>query len=216
MITKGFAYLVLFWGLLGILLQTVRSLFGENPLQLFLLTHFYFTTQSNILIIIVSTLYLTKQKRGSFFTSLSFITLINIFVTGVVFHTLLVPYMENVTFVNHILHTINPILYIIFYFFIIQEHLAPKKFYLALLYPIIYMLLVYIIIEPFFGNMMEANLESFPSARFVYPFLDPANYERGIPGLLMFNLGILAPIISLVSFGFCYLKSLFEKEVTLI
>ena len=119
--TKGFAYLVLFWGMLGVLLQSARSLFGENPLELFLLTHFYFTTQSNILIVIVSLLYLFKQKRGPLFTSLSFITLINIFVTGVVFHTLLVPYMESVTFLNHVLHTINPILYIIFYFFIIKD-----------------------------------------------------------------------------------------------
>lgn len=213
--TKGFAYLVLFWGMLGVLLQSARSLFGENPLELFLLTHFYFTTQSNILIVIVSLLYLFKQKRGPLFTSISFITLINIFVTGVVFHTLLVPYMESVTFLNHVLHTINPILYIIFYFFIIKENLPAKKFYLSLIYPIVYMLLVYIIIEPIFGNMMEVNLESFPSARYVYPFLDPGNYERGVRGLLMFNLGILAPLISLISFGFCYLKSRFEKEVTL-
>ena len=212
--TKGFTYLVLFWGLLGVVLQSARSLFGENPLELFLLTHFYFTTQSNILIVIVSLLFLFKQKRGLFFTSLSYITLINIFITGVVFHTLLVPYMESVTFLNHVLHTINPILYIIFYIFIIQEHLPAKKFYLSLIYPIVYMLLVYILIEPVFGNMMETNLDSFPSARYVYPFLDPGNYEKGVPGLLMFNLGILAPLISLISFGFCYLKSRFEKEVT--
>ena len=215
-ISKGFAYLVLFWGLFGVGLQTLRSLLGTNPLELVLLTHFYFTTQSNILLVIVVSLYLFKQKRGHVFTSLAFIALINIFVTGVVFHTLLIPYMEQVSFLNHVLHTINPILYFLFYFLIIKEYLPTKKFFISLLYPLAYMIFVYLIVEPIFGNMMDENLSTFESARFVYPFLDPGNYDQGIPGLLMFNLGILAPLVALISFLFCYLKSRFEKEVNLI
>lgn len=215
-ISKGFAYLILFWGLVGVGLQTLRSLLGTNPFQLVLFTHFYFTTQSNILLIIISSLFLFKQKRGSSFTSLAFIALINIFVTGVVFHTLLIPYMPNVSFLNHILHTINPLLYIIFYIFIIEDHLPVKKFYIALIYPLVYLLFVYLIVEPIFGDMMDATLGVFDSARYVYPFLDPRNYERGIVGLLLFNLGILAPIISLISYVFCYLKMRIEKSLNLI
>lgn len=213
-IMKGFAYLVLFFGLFGVGLQTLRSLFGENPLQLAFLTQFYFTTQSNILLTIVVFLFLFTQKRGPVFTSLAFIALINIFVTGVVFHTLLVPYMEHVSFLNHVLHTINPILYFMFYFFVIKEYLPTRKFFVSLFYPLIYMAFVYLIFEPIFGDMMERNIEVFESARYVYPFLDPGNYDRGFVGLLMFNLGILAPLISLISFLLCYFKSLFEKKVS--
>lgn len=213
-IMKGFAYLVLFFGLFGVGLQTLRSLFGENPLQLAFLTQFYFTTQSNILLTIVVFLFLFTQKRGPVFTSLAFIALINIFVTGVVFHTLLVPYMEHVSFLNHVLHTINPILYFMFYFFVIKEYLPTRKFFVSLIYPLIYMAFVYLIVEPIFGDMMERNIDVFESARYVYPFLDPGNYDRGFVGLLMFNLGILAPVISLISFLLCYSKSLFEKKVS--
>lgn len=208
-----FAYLVLFWGIVGVGFQTLRSLLGESPLEYTLVTHFYFTTQSNILLVIVSLLYLFKKKKGNGFTSLSFITLINISVTGIVFHTLLTPFMSNVSFLNHVLHTINPLLYIIFYFMVIEEHLPVSKFWISLIYPLIYMALVYLIIEPVFGDLMEELMTTFESARYVYPFLDPSQYERGIVGLILFNLGLLAPAMILLAFVLNLLKSRFETRL---
>ena len=208
-----FAYLVLFWGIVGVGLQTLRSLLGESPLEYTLITHFYFTTQSNISLVIVSLLYLFKKKKGNGFTSLSFFTLINISVTGIVFHTLLTPFMSNVSFLNHVLHTINPILYIIFYFMVIEELLPISKFWISLIYPLIYMALVYLMIEPIFGDLMEELMTTFESARYVYPFLDPNQYERGILGLILFNLGLLAPAMSLLAYVLNLLKSRFETRL---
>jgi len=210
---KIFAYVVLFWGLLGVGLQTARSLLGDSPLEYTLITHFYFTTQSNILITIVAILFLFKQKKGQGFTILSFISLINITVTGIVFHILLTPYMSHVSVLNHVLHTINPLLYIMFYYLVLSDHLEIKKFWVSLIYPLIYMALVYTIIEPIFGDLMEQLMTTFESARYVYPFLDPSNYERGIAGLISFNLGVLAPLICFISFLLNYLKFRFEKNL---
>jgi hypothetical protein len=60
---------------------------------------------------------------------------------------------------------------------------------------------------------MEQLMTTFESARYVYPFLDPSNYERGIAGLILFNLGVLAPLICLISFLLNYLKFRFEKNL---
>ncbi|HCZ23541.1 MAG TPA: hypothetical protein DHV05_01600 [Acholeplasmataceae bacterium] len=214
MYSKVFAYLVLSFGLLGVGLQTGRSLLGSEPLAYTLITHFYFTTQSNLLVVIITSIYLFKQKRGPLFTSFAFITLVNLSMTGIIFHALLTPYMGQISFLNHVLHTITPILYILFYFLIIQPHLRISKFWVSLIYPLVYLVLVYTIIEPFFGDLMERLFSTFSNPRFVYPFLDPASYETGVQGLLLFNLGILAPLIAIFSFILCYLKSKFEVKLS--
>lgn len=212
-ISRVFAYLVLFWGIVGVGYQTLRSLLGTNPFGYTLITYFYFTTQSNILVIIVASLFLFRQKKSIHQSTLSFITLVNISMTGIVFHTLLTPYMVSVGFINHVLHTINPILYFIFYFLFIKDELPMKKFWIALIYPLLYMSFVYIVIEPVFGDLMDSLMSTFPSARYVYPFLDPGSYQRGVLGLLLFNLGILAPLIVLFSFLLIYSKSRFEHKI---
>jgi hypothetical protein len=75
------------------------------------------------------------------------------------------------------------------------------------------MALVYLIIEPVFGDLMEELMTTFESARYVYPFLDPNQYERGIVGLILFNLGLLAPAMSLLAFVLNLLKSRFETRL---
>ncbi|MDY0074497.1 MAG: hypothetical protein WC992_07840 [Acholeplasmataceae bacterium] len=209
-----FAYLVLFWSFLGILMQMIRALMSVHPLGYLLLNYVYFTTQSNLLLIVVSSLFLFSKKRGMFYTSIAFIALINIGITAVVFHTLLIPFMGSVSFLNHILHTITPILYILFYFLVIEEHPPLKKFWLALVYPLVYLLFVYLFVEPLIGDYMDNIMTTFDSARYVYPFLDPSNYDQGIKQMLLFNLGVLAPIITLFSFVLCWFKNWFESKHT--
>jgi len=209
------AYLVLIWGILGIGLQIGRSLLGTNPLEFSFITLLYFTTQSNIIITCIAFFYLFTKKRGPLYTSFAFIGFLNILITGIVFHTLLIPYMDHVSFLNHVLHTINPVLYTIFYIFVIEEFVPTKRFYISLIYPIIYMLSVYLIIEPLFGDMMERLMPDFVGARYVYPFLDPRTYPSGFSDLLIFNLGILAPSIALLSFLLSFLKQRFERLLTI-
>ena len=71
---------------------------------------------------------------------------------------------------------------------------------------------MYTIIEPLFGNYIESIVTDFVSARYIYPFLDPRNYERETLGLISFNLGILAPLIALLSLLLSYLKTLFDHK----
>jgi hypothetical protein len=65
---------------------------------------------------------------------------------------------------------------------------------------------VYIFIEPVLGDLIENTIPNLQSARYVYPFLDPGNYERETLGLIAFNLGLLAPIFTLFSYLLLYLK----------
>ncbi len=207
------AYLVLSWGIFGILLQFTRSFFSPEPLQSFLTNFVYFTTQSNILITIIAYSFIRGKTHSTLFSSLSFIALLNIMITGIVFHILLTPYMSRVSFLNHVLHTINPLLYVFFYFTLITNFPPIKKLWISLIYPLVYALLVYIFIEPIFGDILDRIVEVFDSARYVYPFLDPRNYDNGIVGLLIFNLGILAPIMLILSFLLLYIKQKIETKV---
>lgn len=215
LVKRIIAYLVFICGITGIGLQVGRSLLGSNPLEFSFITFLYFTTQSNIIITIIAFFYLFTKKRGPLFTSFAFIGFLNILITGIVFHTLLIPYMDHVSFLNHLLHTINPVLYTIFYIFVIEEFVPTKKFYISLIYPIIYMLSVYLIVEPVFGDMMERLMPDFVGARYVYPFLDPRTYPSGFSDLLIFNLGILAPAITLLSFLLSLFKQRFERRINI-
>lgn len=205
-------YLVLFWSALGVGLQIIRSAYDINPLESILVTQFYFTTQSNIIIFLVSLTQILKPTKGKIFKLFAFIGLVNISLTGIIFHILLTPFMSHVSFLNHVLHTINPLLYILFYFICIHDYVPIKRFYYSLLYPLFYMVFVYTIVSPIFGDMLERVVTTFESARYVYPFLDPRTYNSGVSGLLLFNLGLLAPLIAIFAFLLAYLKVIFEQK----
>ena len=210
---KWFPILVLSWGLLGILQLLGRALLGDTPGPSLLITSIYFTTQSNILITLVVSLFLLGYSEKIWFKYIAFIGLLNILITGIIFHILLTPYMGSVSFMNHVLHTINPILYSIFYFVIITNYIQLKKFWISLVYPLIYLSLVYIVIEPLFGDIFDFVMPDFEGARYVYPFLDPRLYSTGVRGLLVFNLGILAPLICAFAVFLIFLKLKLEKKI---
>ena len=54
-------------------------------------------------------------------------------------------------------------------------------------------------VSPILGGLMESNSGLTESARYVYPFLNPDNYKNGLLGMLLFNLGILAPSVLILS-----------------
>ncbi|MBU1143570.1 MAG: hypothetical protein KKH92_08010 [Firmicutes bacterium] len=213
--TLWFSVCVMSTGILGILLLILRALFGDTPGPSLFITFLYFTSQSNILVTLIVLLFLLGYSSKKWFKYIAFIGLLNIVITGVIFHILITPYMSNVTFTNHILHTVNPLLYLIFYYVIVTDFVELKKFWISLIYPLVYLSSVYIIIEPMFGNMLDRLLPDFAGARYVYPFLDPRLYDNQIYGLLLFNLGILAPLICILAFLLILLKTKIERSLKL-
>ena len=155
-----YALIVLSFGLLGIGLEIERALDSDHFVASLFVTFLYFTTQSNLLLTITLLLFLLKKHDKKIVNYLAFITLVNILITAIVFHTLLVPYMTNINFMHHVLHTINPILYVIFYFIFFDYKIPINKFWISLIYPLIFMFLVYVLIEPFFGDLIEITAPS--------------------------------------------------------
>ncbi len=201
-----FAIILLAFGLLGIGLEILRAIESGNFLGTLFVTFLYFTTQSNLLITIIALLFIFKKTTLKSFDALAFIALINITITGTIFHIILIPYMSQVDLIQHVLHTVNPLIYVMFYFLFLNRNIPINKFYLGLIYPLVFLVLVYTFIEPIFGNYIESIVVDFTSARYIYPFLDPRNYERETLGLIGFNFGLLAPIITVVSYILLFLK----------
>jgi len=196
---------------LTVLFQIISALFIDKDGLSRLI---YFTIQSNILIAIVLLFYILKKQHHLWFNRLAFISLVNISVTGIVFHLLLAPYMSSVSFMQHMLHTINPLLYVLFYFFIISTFLPLRELFISLIYPLLYILFVFFFVSPVLGNYLETMSGPWQTSRFVYPFLNPNNYRNGITGMLIFNLGILAPSILGFSFLLQHLKQKLELSIT--
>lgn len=201
-----FAFLVFLSGLYGIVLEIIRAANSSNFGEYILVTSFYFTTQTNLFLTLISLFFILKLQNRNWYKYLIFITLINVLVTASVFHIFLAPYMENVELIQHVLHTINPLLFIIFYFIFYQQNIPIKKFWICLIYPVIFLLSVYLFIEPVFGNLMEITMPEFNSARYVYPFLDPRTYAREWLGLWLFIFGIISPFTVLMSFISIWIK----------
>ncbi len=212
-IKNAFSIILFICGLLGIFLEIIRSVSSQNFFESILLTSLYFTTQSNFLFTLFALFLLLKFEDKKWFKYFAFIAFMNMFITGSIFHILLVGYVDHVGFIQHLLHTINPILFIVFYFFFYQQKLTISRFWIVLIYPLFYMLTVYLIIEPLLGNMLSNLLPNFYSARYVYPFLDPRVYDHGVLGLIGFTTGILAPIMMLISLLIIWIKAKVDQEI---
>ena len=205
-VNVAFSWIVLLASVTSVLIQLVSSFINSSHGYTTLI---YFTIQSNILVFLIPLLYLLNKSAQTWFKRLAYITLINITITSLVFHVMLTPYMFSVGFLQHMLHTINPLLYIAFYFLFIDSFIPLKQIWISLIYPILYMLFVFGFVAPVLGDLLESS-SSFQSARYVYPFLNPNNYENGFVGMLIFNLFILTPGIIILAGIMQYLKKKFE------
>lgn len=209
------AFIVFMFGCLGILLQILRAAQSNNFNEYMLVTSFYFTTQTNLLLTISSLLFVLKFEERKWFKYLIFVTLINVLVTAIIFHLLLSPYMENIQFIQHVLHTINPLLFILFYFMFYEQKLAIKKFWICLISPTIFLISVYLFIEPIFGDLIESTMPNFNSARYVYPFLDPRTYSSNWLGLWLFVIGIITPLAALLAYTSLKIKGKIDHKLQL-
>lgn len=178
----------------GIILLVLRAFAGPDPFDRLISTSFYYTTQSNVLVFLTLVFFITELRMKRFFRYISFITFFDIIITAVIFHVLLVPYMNEMGIMQHVLHTFTPILYVFFYILNIRESVSIKESLVALVHPLIFMIFVFTIIVPFFSELMIKTNEGFAGAQYLYPFLNPANFANGILGMMVFTLGLLTPL----------------------
>ncbi|MGS0973204.1 MAG: Pr6Pr family membrane protein [Candidatus Izemoplasmataceae bacterium] len=148
----------------------------------------YFTNQSVFLVWFSAILYYSKYRGNQFYNYLATISLVSIFISMSVFHILLdVPTM---TLHFHLTHTIIPITYFAFYYFITPASLPIKKFWSTLIHP-----LLYAIIFMLYGTITDW---------FPYPFLN-VNIH-GINTVLLIIFVIMTPIYTLVSILLIFIK----------
>ncbi|MCF7929986.1 MAG: hypothetical protein K9L02_00570 [Acholeplasmataceae bacterium] len=210
---SSFSLLTFLISTLGIGLLIGRIFIDELAFDRFLVTIFYFTTQSNLLVFAVLFLFLLKKNHKKWFKIISLIALIDITITGLVFHIFLTTFVANINFMQHLLHTIIPLLYIAFYIVILDTNFKLNQFWIGLIHPFIFLVSVFTWIHPFFGDRIEQIMLDFQGASYVYPFLDPATYNNGFAGLLLFNLGLLMPLIILITIVMIFLKSKIEGKI---
>lgn len=186
---------IFIWSIFGVALSYSRILFAENLLMSFVTTSVYFTIQSNLLVAIV--LLLTILKKDT--RILSFITLVNITMTGLVFHVFLTDFMTSVSFINHVTHTITPLVYLLYFLLVDRQRLMFRLFWIGLVYPALYLLFVYGIVAPVLGQTMSSMFPDLQAGSYVYPFLNPDNYANGILGLSLFIGFIMVPLVLILS-----------------
>ena len=208
-----YTILVFLCSVWGIALLILRIFDSTHILSAFVSTMMFFTTQSNILVLMITLLFLLKFDRKKWFKSLSFIGLVNIFITALIFNTLLGPFMDHVNLIQYVLHVIVPVLYFILYFVFMPSRLNIMHFSIGMIYPVLYVISVYLVIEPFLGNFFIHALDDFDGSRFVYPFLDPSTYSIYPQGTMLIFFIILG--ISLIGLTFLlnFLKITIEEAL---
>ena len=106
----------------------------------------FFTNHANAFVFISSLLFLSKLNNKHI-DRFAFITLVDITITCVVFFTMLLPFMDNISFVKILLHGIIPPLYILFYFFAYPRSIPLKEAWISLLHPMFYFLFVFLFLH---------------------------------------------------------------------
>ena len=185
-------FLIAAWGVILLVLRVFES---DDVGGRLLVTTFYFTTQSTVMVFLVPLFVFMRLHHAQWFRHYAFITLVNITITGLIFHIMLASYIPEVDVMQHVLHTWIPLTYILFYYGFMDHSLPVRQVWLVLIHPFIFVISVYTWINPYFGDLLERTFFEFESSRFIYPFFDPHVFPLGVWGLVIFNFGILAPLI---------------------
>lgn len=192
--TKKVYILILFIiTLISIGLQFRKAFINNNTISRLIVNQFYFTTQSNYLVLITSFLLLIDKDCKL----LKHITMYSIVVTGIIFHAFLAAHVQ-LDLVYHMLHSVTPLLFAIYYMFFNSDTLSIKEIYITLIHPIIFLLINYFILKPVFMDHLLIVRKS----EFIYPFLDPTHFNNNYLTmilLLTFSYFILIFIINIIS-----------------
>lgn len=158
----------------------------------------YFTNQNNTLVVVTTVLFWTRFEHKTWFKYLSSIVLVNIVITATGYHFILRP--DNIGFYGHLSHTIVPIIYVIYYFIAVRNPIKLSKFWINIIYPVVYLVLVLI-------------LGTFPLGEYPYGFLDVE--ANGLANVLQFTLLYMLPGYTLIAFLMTYLKVIVEKKLSI-
>jgi hypothetical protein len=199
--------LVLLVAWTGIVMLVLRAFESPSAIDGLVSTLFYYTTQSNILVAVLMAIAFTRLRHTKLFASFAFIAFFDISVTAIVFHALIGPYMASVGIMQHVLHTFTPLLYVLWYLFDFKDTPSLKSSMTALIHPLIFMVFVFAVVVPFFSDLMIRTSDGFAGAEYLYPFLNPANYQSGVTGMVLFNVLVLAPAFVIWALGLQRIKT---------
>ncbi len=209
---KSIALLLVSLEIFALILQNMRALNSGNYFATMFILLLYFTNQSNILILIISILVLLNVQK-KWMDKLAFIGFVNITMTAVVFHIFLSSYFENLLLVQTLLHSVIPLIYFIFYMIFLSTKLKPHDGMIGAIYPLGYFIFIYLLIHPIFGNLLTSMFPNEPDISYVYPFLNPSNYDHGFLGVLTLSLLIMLPLFIISSIGLLKLKSIVYPKI---
>ncbi|MDY0210770.1 MAG: Pr6Pr family membrane protein [Acholeplasma sp.] len=160
----------------------------------------YFTNQSNFLVFLVVLGMLTK-KPIKHLEIVGFVVFMNILMTGIIFNTLLKGFEATMSpihlFYSYLNHTVNPILYTIVFLAYMRLDLTYKKFYVLLVYPLVYFM-AYMVTGPF-------------TKFYPYPFMNPI--ELGLKTFLITNVLVLLPILVLFSLFLIHISKTLHQKI---
>lgn len=181
-------------------LYSVIKMFFEPTLIDILINFKYFTNISNLLIMVVLGLYLFEFHKKPWFKYIALIGLVNILMTGIIYHLLVngISQFGQVSFDSHIKHTVNPVLYTVFYFLLVTQSVRLSKFWVTLIFPIVYFLFFIV-----FGQFIEPP----------YNFMNPYASGNTLISVLTFCLLVLLPVIAAFTLGLMGLKKWQEKKI---
>lgn len=188
------------YGILGLafvfhLYGVIQMFFNDEFLGFFnRLTKF--TNISNLLVFVIVVMYLFKLDKTKFFKYLTFIGIIAILMTGIIYHVLISD--GDGMFNDQVVHTINPILYLLFYVFLVSPSIKFKYIWVGFILPLGYFAVV-LLLGPF------TNF-------YPYNFMNPTLPGKDIWDVITFSLGILLPVVALFSVLVLYLKNTFENK----
>lgn len=156
-----------------------------------------FTNISNIIVFVVVGLYLLNIHQKKWYKYLAVIGLVAILMTGIIYHVLLAE--PGMSFQNHVVHTINPALFAVFYYLLIQEGIKLRHVWVSLILPTLY-----------FGIILAVG----PWTNwYPYNFMNPTYGNQSLGSVLIFCLGIMLPVIVLFTVLLVLLKNFLEKLI---
>lgn len=186
-----FALAILLMCIIGFMLEWIRIFSYSDPWSGLLMVSTFFTIHANFFVFVSILLFLLKI-RNRHTDRFAFITTIDILITCIVFFTLLLPFMVEISAVQIILHGVIPPLYILYFFIAYPTTLSRQNVWISLIHPMLYFLFVFTIYHPIYS----AHLVSlFPDeiGPYVYPFLHSTYFEHGMWGMLSTNFLLLFP-----------------------
>ncbi|AGL90415.1 hypothetical protein [Candidatus Phytoplasma australiense] len=174
----------------GILDYNISGYFpGHNT---FIKMYFYFTYQSNLFVLIIYALFFTKVRQKKWYQYLIFMCLISILMTGFIYHIIIDKFKHFTKFdwelkyiISHLQHTIIPLTYLYFYFFVNTFAIPYKKIWVGYLHALFYMVILssiaYLKMIPYYSEFKldqpiitnKDDVKRDPFRLFPYVFFSP-------------------------------------------